>query len=71
MSQSSHFVEGVRGGLKLGRVRLVDFLSEYILPDAGPMAENVVERYGISRNSKTRSMDSLDKKKSAGIIKTI
>ncbi len=71
MSQSPHFVEGVRWGLKLGGARLVDFLSEYILPDAGPMAENVAERYGISRNeqdefaceSHMRAIKAIDEKK--------
>ncbi|UCG94183.1 MAG: thiolase family protein [Candidatus Aerophobus sp.] len=71
MSQSPHFVEGVRWGLKLGGARLVDFLSDYILPDAGPMAENVAERYGISRNeqdefayeSHMRAIKAIDEKK--------
>jgi len=71
MSLSPHFVEGVRWGLKLGGARLVDFLSDYILPDAGPMAENVAERYGISRNeqdefayeSHMRAIKAIDEKK--------
>jgi len=71
MSLSPHFVEGVRWGLKLGGARLVDFLSDYLLPDAGPMAENVAERYGISRNeqdefaheSHMRAIKAIDEKK--------
>lgn len=71
MSLSPHFVEGVRWGLKLGGARLVDFLSDYLLPDAGPMAENVAERYGISRSeqdefayeSHMRAIKAIDEKK--------
>jgi acetyl-CoA C-acetyltransferase len=49
MSSSPYLLEGARFGYRLGNGVLVDFLADYILGDAGPMAENVAAAYGISR----------------------
>jgi acetyl-CoA C-acetyltransferase len=49
MSRSPYLLEGARFGYRLGNGVLVDFLADYILGDAGPMAELVAGRYGISR----------------------
>ncbi len=49
MSQTPYLLEGARWGYRLGDAPLVDFLANYILGDAGPMAENVAARYGIRR----------------------
>lgn len=49
MSQTPYFLENARWGFKLGNSQAIDFLADYILGDAGPMAENVAEKYKISR----------------------
>jgi acetyl-CoA C-acetyltransferase len=49
MSQTPYLVEKLRWGARLGNVQAVDFLADYILGDAGPMAEKVALTYGISR----------------------
>ncbi len=41
MSQTPYFLEGARAGYRLGNGTVIDFLADYILGDAGPMAENV------------------------------
>ncbi|MFQ6066791.1 MAG: thiolase family protein [bacterium] len=49
MSQAPYLLDGVRWGIKLGGKKLIDFLADYLLVDAGPMAEAVAEEYKISR----------------------
>lgn len=49
MSQAPYLFDGIRWGIKLGGKKLVDFLADYLLVDAGPMAEAVAERFKISR----------------------
>ncbi len=49
MSQAPFLLEGIRWGIKLGGKKLVDFLADYLLVDAGPMAETIAERYKITR----------------------
>ena len=49
MSRTPYLLEGARWGYRLGNAPVIDFLSDYILGDAGPMAETVAERCGISR----------------------
>ncbi len=49
MSQTPYVLENARFGYRLGSGTIVDFLSDYILGDAGPMAERVANEYGISR----------------------
>lgn len=49
MSRTPYFLEGARFGYRLGSGVTVDFLADYILGDAGPMAETVAARYGVSR----------------------
>jgi len=49
MSQAPYLVDGIRWGIKLGGKKLVDFLADYLLIDAGPMAEAVAEKFKISR----------------------
>ncbi len=49
MSQTPYLLEKARWGYRLGDGQLVDFLANYILGDAGPMAENVAEKYAIRR----------------------
>lgn len=49
MSQTPYLLEGARFGYRLGSGEAVDFLAEYILGDAGPMAERVAREYGIGR----------------------
>jgi acetyl-CoA C-acetyltransferase len=49
MSKTPYLLEGARWGYRLGNATAVDFLSDYILGDAGPMAEAVAERCGIDR----------------------
>lgn len=50
MTQTPYFLEGARAGYRLGNGTVLDFLSEYILGDAGPMAEKVAAEYGITRS---------------------
>jgi len=54
MSQAPFIAEHVRWGRKLGGFKFVDFLGDYILGDAGVMAENVAEKWGISREEQDR-----------------
>jgi acetyl-CoA C-acetyltransferase len=49
MSASPYLLEGARFGYRLGSGTLIDFLADYILGDAGPMAENVAAEYHITR----------------------
>lgn len=49
MSQTPYLLEGARFGYRLGNGTLIDYLADYILGDAGPMAENVASRYNITR----------------------
>jgi acetyl-CoA C-acetyltransferase len=49
MSRTPYLLEGARWGYRLGNASTIDFLSDYILGDAGPMAETVAERCGIGR----------------------
>jgi acetyl-CoA C-acetyltransferase len=49
MSQTPYLLENARWGYHLGNRQLVDFLADYILGDAGPMAEKVAKKYVISR----------------------
>jgi acetyl-CoA C-acetyltransferase len=49
MSQTPYLLEGLRWGTKLGTTQAIDFLSDYILGDAGPMAEKVAELFQVSR----------------------
>ncbi len=49
MSKTPYLLEGARWGYRLGNATAIDFLSDYILGDAGPMAEAVAERCSIDR----------------------
>ncbi len=49
MSQAPYLFDGIRWGIKLGGKRVVDFLADYLLVDAGPMAEAIAEKFKISR----------------------
>lgn len=49
MSRTPFLLEGARWGYRIGNATAVDFLSDYILGDAGPMAEAVARRNGIDR----------------------
>ncbi|MCL4559458.1 MAG: thiolase family protein [Chloroflexi bacterium] len=49
MSQTPYLLEGARWGYRIGDGALVDFLANYILGDAGPMAEAVAAKYGVTR----------------------
>jgi acetyl-CoA C-acetyltransferase len=49
MSATPYLLEGARFGYRLGNKVAVDFLADYILGDAGPMAETVAAKFGISR----------------------
>lgn len=49
MSQTPYLLEDARFGYRLGSGQLVDFLADYLLGDAGPMAEKVASEYGIGR----------------------
>lgn len=51
MSQAPFLVEEMRWGKKLGGSKLVDFLADYLLVDAGLMAENLAEKFGVSREA--------------------
>ncbi|MEX0629616.1 MAG: thiolase family protein [Chloroflexota bacterium] len=50
MSRTPYLVEKLRWGGRLGNIDAVDFLADYILGDAGPMAEKVARSYRISRD---------------------
>ena len=49
MTNAPYLLEGARFGYRLGNGILIDYLADYILGDAGPMAEAVAGRYGIGR----------------------
>ena len=51
MSRTPYLLEGARFGYRLGNGVTTDFLADYILGDAGPMAEKVAQEYGISRDT--------------------
>lgn len=67
MSAAPYLLEGARFGYRLGNGTLVDFLGDYILGDAGPMAETVAERYGISRSEQDNFAASSQAKAAAAI----
>lgn len=54
MSQAPYILDGIRWGIKLGGRKLIDFLSDYLLVDAGPMAEAVAEKYKIAREEQDK-----------------
>jgi len=76
MSQTPYLLEDMRWGSKLGNRQLVDFLADYILGDAGPMAEKVAREYHISREdqdafayqSHMRAISAIDEGKFAAEI---
>jgi len=49
MSRAPYILEGARWGYRLGNNTLIDFLVDYILGDAGPMAELVASKFNIKR----------------------
>lgn len=49
MSQTPFLLEEVRWGRHLGNMAAIDFLADYILGDAGPMAEKVARMYNVTR----------------------
>jgi acetyl-CoA C-acetyltransferase len=51
MSRTPYLLEGARFGYRLGNGVAIDFLADYILGDAGPMAEKVAREYEISREA--------------------
>lgn len=67
MSAAPYLLEGARFGYRLGNGTLVDFLGDYILGDAGPMAETVAGRYGISRSEQDNFAASSQAKAAAAI----
>jgi len=54
MSNTPYMLEKARRGYRLGNGVLIDFLADYILGDAGPMAEKVAAEYHISREEQDR-----------------
>jgi acetyl-CoA C-acetyltransferase len=54
MSNTPYMLEKARRGYRLGNGVLVDFLADYVLGDAGPMAEKVANEFGISREDQDR-----------------
>ncbi len=62
MSNTPYMLENARRGYRLGNGVLVDFLTDHILGDAGPMAEKVAAEYHISREDQDRwALDSQQK----------
>jgi len=51
MSNTPYLLDKARRGYRLGNGVLIDFLADYILGDAGPMAEKVAAEYKISRQN--------------------
>jgi len=49
MSRTPFILEGARWGYRFGNGTLIDFLADYILGDAAPMAELVASKFNISR----------------------
>jgi acetyl-CoA C-acetyltransferase len=68
MSNTPYLLEKARRGYRLGNGVLIDFLADYVLGDAGPMAEKVATDYRISRedqdrwavNSQRRALEAID-----------
>jgi len=54
MSRTPYLLEGARWGYRFGTGELTDFLADYILGDAGPMAEAVAAKCGVSREDQDR-----------------
>ncbi|MGO9148581.1 MAG: thiolase family protein [Acidimicrobiales bacterium] len=54
MSNTPYLLEKARRGYRLGNGVLIDFLADYVLGDAGPMAEKVATDYRISREDQDR-----------------
>lgn len=54
MSNTPYLLEKARRGYRLGNGVLIDFLADYVLGDAGPMAEKVATKYEISREDQDR-----------------
>jgi acetyl-CoA C-acetyltransferase len=54
MSNTPYLLEQARRGYRLGNGVLIDFLADYVLGDAGPMAEKVATDYRISREDQDR-----------------
>lgn len=54
MSNTPYLLEKARRGYRLGNGVLIDFLADYVLGDAGPMAEKVAADYRISREDQDR-----------------
>ena len=54
MSNTPYMLEKARRGYRLGNGVLVDFLADYVLGDAAPMAEKVANEFGISREDQDR-----------------
>jgi acetyl-CoA C-acetyltransferase len=54
MSNTPYLLEKARRGYRLGNGVLIDFLADYVLGDAGPMAEKVAAEYQISREDQDR-----------------
>jgi acetyl-CoA C-acetyltransferase len=67
MSQTPYFLEGARFGYRLGSGTVLDFLAEYILGDAGPMAENVAAKYGIKREEQDEFAFASQKRAAAAV----
>ena len=68
MSNTPYLLEKARRGYRLGNGVLIDFLADYVLGDAGPMAEKVAAEYQISREdqdawaveSQRRALEAID-----------
>lgn len=54
MSRTPYLLEGARWGYRFGNGEMIDFLADYILGDAGPMAEAVAAKWGVSREDQDR-----------------
>jgi acetyl-CoA C-acetyltransferase len=68
MSRTPYLLEGARWGYRFGNGEMIDYLADYILGDAGPMAEAVAARCGVTREdqdrfaaqSQARAIDAID-----------
>jgi acetyl-CoA C-acetyltransferase len=68
MSNTPYLLEKARRGYRLGNGVLIDFLADYVLGDAGPMAEKVASQYKITRDdqdcwaveSQRRALEAID-----------
>src|SRR5665648_1055 len=54
MSQTPYLLEDMRWGNKLGSSKAIDYLADYILGDAGPMAEKLADLYKITREDQDK-----------------